>query len=393
MQLFRLRLRISDRIPPPRKDACHRLRRLSTQAKLTYVVASIPVLLCFMSETANCQQQTTTVALNELPDAPRPKLDWQDPSAQEPAAAEGSANVSGVVKDSSGAAVVGAPISLTSVRDSRLRTMLSDGTGGFEFSKLPPGPYVITVGLKGFETFHSEQFVLGDRQSYVVPDIVLPISTARTEVVVRPTDEIAAEQIRAEEKQRLIGVIPNFYTSYVWDAAPLTTKQKYSLAAHDTFDPVSLIGVAMAAGIEQANNTFRDYGQGASGYAKRFGAKFADGRTSDFFSHAVFPSIFHQDPRYFYQGSGSFKSRLAHAVGSAFVTRSDSGHTMPNYSYLLGDMCSGALSNLYYPSADRGPGLVFTNAAIGIAGRAGSNILREFFSKHVTSNVPGNGKP
>ena len=93
--------------------------------------------------------------------------------------------------------------------------MLSDGTGGFEFSKLPPGPYVITVELEGFETFKSEQFVLSEGQTYVVPDIVLPISAARTEVVVRPTDEIAAEQIRAEEKQRLIGVIPNFYTSYV----------------------------------------------------------------------------------------------------------------------------------------------------------------------------------
>jgi hypothetical protein len=212
-------------------------------------------------------------------------------------------------------------------------------------------------------------------------------------VTVRPTDVIAAEQIKAEEKQRFIGVIPNFYISYVHDPAPMTTKQKFSLASHDTFDPVSLIGVGLAAGIEQANNTYAGYGEGAAGYGKRFAAKFGDGRTSDFLSHAVFPSLFHQDPRYFYQGTGSVKSRMLHAASFAIITRSDSGKTMPNYSYFLGDIGSGALSNLYYPHADRGIGLVFTNAAIGIAGKAGGTIIREFFSKRITTNVPSDGKP
>jgi hypothetical protein len=199
---------------------------------------------------------------------------------------------------------------------------------------------------------------------------------------------IAAEQIKAEEKQRLIGVIPNFYISYVHDPAPMTTKQKFSLASRDTFDPVSLIGVGLTAGIEQANNTYAGYGQGAAGYGKRFAAQFGNGRSSDFLSHAVFPSLFHQDPRYFYQGTGSFTSRLVHAASFAIITRSDSGKPMPNYSYFLGDIGSGALSNLYYPHADRGMGLVFTNAAIGIAGKAGGTIIREFFSKRITTNVP-----
>ena len=212
------------------------------------------------------------------------------------------------------------------------------------------------------------------------------------EVTVRPIDLIAAEQIRAEEKQRLMGVIPNFYTSYIYDAAPLTWKQKFSLATRGTFDPVAVIGVGFAAGIEQANNSFPGYGQGAAGYSKRYAAKFVDGRSSDFLTHAVFPSLFHQDPRYYYQGSGTVKSRLAHAVSSAFVTRSDSGRTVPNYSYLLGNMCAGALSNLYYPQANRGAHLVFTNTALGLAGRLGTNLLREFLSKRVTTNVPGNGR-
>ena len=81
--------------------------------------------------------------------------------------------------------------------------------------------------------------------------------------------------------------------AYIWDAAPLTSKQKFSFAARDTFDPISFVGVSITAGIEQANNTYAGYGQGAAGYGKRWAAKFGDGRSSDFLSHAVFPSLFH----------------------------------------------------------------------------------------------------
>jgi len=272
-------------------------------------------------------------------------------------------------------------------------TMLSDANGEFSFLKILPGSYLVVVNAKGFAPFTSVEFLATDQQVYELPDISLTVATASIEVLVRPTDLIAAEQIKAQEKQRLIGVIPNFYTSYIYDAAPLTSKQKFSLAARGTFDPVAMIGVAFGAGIEQANNSFAGYGQGASGYAKRYAAKFVDGRSSDFLTHAVFPSLFHQDPRYYYQGSGSFKSRLMHAVGSAFVTRSDSGRTEPNYSYFLGDVCSAALSNLYYPQANRGASLVFNRAAVGLAGRVGGNLLREFLPKHLTTNVPGDGKP
>jgi hypothetical protein len=275
----------------------------------------------------------------------------------------------------------------------QLHTMVSDANGEFSFIQILPGSYRVIVSAKGFALFTSAEFVVKVKQAYEVPDISLSIATSNIEVTVRPTDLIAAEQIRAEEKQRLIGVIPNFYTSYVYDAAPLTWKQKFSLATRGTFDPVAILGVGFAAGIEQANNSYAGYGQGAAGYSKRFAAKFADGRSSDFLTHAVFPSLLHQDPRYYYQGSGSVKSRFLHAVGSAFVTRSDSGRTVPNYSYLLGDMCAGALSNLYYPAANRGAHLVFTNVAVGLAGRVGGNLLREFLSRRLTTNVSGEGKP
>ena len=271
--------------------------------------------------------------------------------------------------------------------------MVSEANGEFDFVKILPGSYLVMVSAKGFAVFTSAEFDLTMQQAYQIPDISLSLATTSIEVIVRPTELIAAEQIRAEEKQRLVGVIPNFYTSYVYDAAPLTSKQKFSLALRGTFDPVSILGVGFAAGIEQATNAFAGYGQGAAGYSKRFAAKFVDGRTSDMLTHAVFPSLLHQDPRYYYMGSGSVKTRLWHAVGSAFITRTDSGGTAPNYSYLFGDVSAAALSNLYYPQANRGVGLVFTNAAVGLAGRIGGNIFREFLSKRLTTNVPAERTP
>ena len=258
---------------------------------------------------------------------------------------------------------------------------------------LPAGAYVLRIEAAGFSLFTSDRVVLAAQQSYEVQKIVMAVEAANTEVNVRPQEEVAAEQIKAAEKQRVFGIIPSYFTSYVYDAVPLTAKQKFSLTAHDTFDPVSFVGVGVGAGIEQATNTFAGYGQGAAGYGKRYAAAFGDSLTSDFLGHAVFPSLLHQDPRYFYQGSGTLKSRIVHAASFAVVTRNDRGGLMPNYSYLLGDLGSGALSNLYYPHADRGAGLVFTNAAIGIGGRAAGSVFRELFSKRLTTNVPGDGKP
>ena len=299
-----------------------------------------------------------------------------------------SATVAGTVTDASGASVSGAAVSLVPESGTTSRTTIAGTNGEFSFTTVRAGSYSVTVKAENFAPFSSAEFIVAVAQIYEVPEVSLTLATKDTEVTVHPTEFVAAEEVRAAEKQRLLGVIPNFYTSYINDAAPLTAKQKFLFAARGTFDPVAMIGIGFGAGIEQATNSFSGYGQGASGYAKRYAAKFADGRSSDFLTHAVFPSLFHQDPRYFYLGAGySFKSRLAHAVGSAFFTRSDSGLTQPNYSYLLGDVSSAALSNLYYPKANRGVGLVFSNAAIGLAGRMAGNILREF-SKRVTTNVP-----
>ena len=376
---------------PPWKNALRKALCLRLHAAL----AGVSLLLCVVPASALAQQPASarTVSDRLLPDAPLPNsgLVPKDP-ARRPISSEGSASVLGIVLDVSGASVSGAQVNLMHEDGTELHTIVSEADGGFNFTKIPAGSYLVIVNAKDFATFTSAEFAIAEQQIYEVPSVSLSVAAANMAVTVHPTEFIAAEQIRAAEKQRLMGVIPNFYTSYTFDAAPLTAKQKFLFAVRGTFDPVSMVGVAFGAGIEQATNAYAGYGQGAAGYGKRFAAKFADGRSSDFLTHAVFPSLLHQDPRYYYLGSGSVKARLAHAVGSAFFTRTDNGLTAPNYSYFLGDFGSAALSNLYYPRANRGAGLVFTNAAVGLAGRIGGNILREF-SKRLTTNASGTGKP
>lgn len=306
---------------------------------------------------------------------------------------EVSGGIRGRVLDQDGADIPGALIILTNFNSRQQYTLASGGHGEFAFPNIPPGAYSLLVNAKGFAPYTSPQFTLSAHQIYEVPRIELSIAIQKQEVTVRPTDVIAQMQIKAQEKQRLLGFIPDFHTSYVWNASPLNIKQKFSLTTHEFFDPVSLIGVGATAGIEQANNNFGGYGQGAAGYGKRFAAALGNDLMSSYLGEAVFPSIFHQDPRYFYQGSGSVKSRLWHALSWAVIARSDSGHPMANYSYLLGDLTAGAVSNLYYPRANRGVGLVFTNFAIGVAARTGKAVLREFVLKRFTKNVPGDGKP
>jgi len=174
-------------------------------------------------------------------------------------------------------------------------------------------------------------------------------------------------------------VIPNFYVSYVPDAVPLNTKQKFELAWKTTIDPVSFVLVGAIAGIQQANNSFSGYGQGAQGYGKRYGASFADFTIGTFIGGAVLPSLLKQDPRYFYKGTGTRRSRALYALANAVICKGDNKKWQPNYSSMLGSLAAGGISNLYYPAKDRnGARLTFENALIGIGASAGANLIEEF---------------
>lgn len=122
---------------------------------------------------------------------------------------------------------------------------MSGENSEFTFSQIPPGSYRVIVNAKDLEPMQSGEIVVTAQEAYEMPAILLRVATANTQVTVRPMEVVAAEQTRAEERQRILGVIPNFYTSYIYDAAPLTIRQKYSLVFHQGFDPVGFIGTGI----------------------------------------------------------------------------------------------------------------------------------------------------
>ncbi len=297
--------------------------------------------------------------------------------------------ITGRVQDTTGTPVAGASLKLTRDDQSPAQAVLSDEDGRFFFSQVAPGPFKISIVSAGF-TPQDSLGTLHSAESFVIPPISLAVATNVTEVRVELSPiELAQEQMKDEEKQRVLGVIPNFYVTYVPNAAPLTTKQKFNLAWKSSIDPVSFGITGAIAGIEQATNYFPGYGQGAQGYAKRFGASYADGVISTFVGGAILPSLLKQDPRYFYKGTGSIRSRALYAIATSVVCKGDNGRWQPDYSDIGGTLIAGGFSNLYYPASDRnGVGLTFENALIGIGASAASHLIQEFVLRKFTSNIP-----
>ncbi|HYA23637.1 MAG TPA: carboxypeptidase-like regulatory domain-containing protein [Terriglobales bacterium] len=295
--------------------------------------------------------------------------------------------INGTVLDQSGALVVGAVVKLSGEDKAPSRETRSDTDGQFSFAKVAPGPFQLTVSSQGF----GSQTISGSLHSGEIdqmPPIVLTVATNVTEVQVGVSQiEVAEEQIKIEEQQRVLGVIPNFYVTYIPNAAPLNPRQKFKLAWKTMIDPVTFVVVGGLSGVQQAQNHFRGYGQGADGYAKRFGANYTDTATSTFIGGAILASLLKQDPRYFYKGTGRAQSRLLYAIANAFICKGDNRHWQPNYSNVLGNLAAGGISNLYYPSQDRnGAGLTFENAGVGIVAGAFTNILQEFVIPKLTPN-------
>ncbi len=270
-----------------------------------------------------------------------------------------------------------------------MQELLSSEEGGYSFSNLPPGAYQLTVACPGFAP-QKISVTLSPGQNLILPPTTLSLAMETTEVRVEfSTIELAQEQLKDQEKQRVLGLIPNFYVTYDPKAVPLSTKQKFQLAWKTTVDPVTFGLNGAIAGIEQAQDRFSGYGQGADGYAKRYAASYADLVTSNFIGGAILPSLFKQDPRYFYKGTGSIHSRVLYAVANAVICKGDNGHWQPNYSGILGSLAAGGISNLYYPSTDRGDAaLTFENTLIGIGASAGANVIQEFLLRKLTPNLP-----
>jgi hypothetical protein len=292
--------------------------------------------------------------------------------------------------DQTGAPVPGARVKLSREDQSAPQEVLSDGDGRFTFAQVAPGPFGIAVDSQGFAA-QTSTGTLRSGENYTIPQITLAVATAVTEVHVVPSRiDVAEDQIKVQEKQRVLGVVPNFYVSYVHNPAPLAPKQKFELAWKTAVDPVSFGVNGAVAGIQQAQNEFEGYGQGGQGYAKRYGASYANFLTSTFIGGAILPSLLKQDPRYFYKGSGSKRSRILYALANSVICKSDDGHWQANYSSIVGSLAAGGISNLYYPAKNReGVELTFENALIGIGESAAMNLFQEFVVRKLTPNAHG----
>ncbi len=304
-------------------------------------------------------------------------------------------SVHGVVVDRDGTVCEGAQVALTQTGAAApARTAASDASGRFNFAAVPPGGFTLTVTAKGFAT----QIVTGilhPGESFEAQPISMLVTSAKSEVrVTASQQEIAVAQFHEEEKQRVLGVIPNFYVAYAPGAPPLTSKQKFHLAAVSMVDPITLLSTGFFAGLEQANGSFSSYGEGAEGYGKRFAANYADNAIGTMIGAAILPSLLKQDPRYFYKGTGSKRSRIAYAIAMSVVCRGDNGRWQPNYSGLSASLASGGISNLYYPAANRnGIALTFENTGIGIAEGAVQNLFQEFLLRHLTPKLINYNSP
>jgi hypothetical protein len=285
-----------------------------------------------------------------LPDAPTMGIPAaQDAAGQNPGESLGT--ISGTVVDQNGNFVFAARVKLGREGHTEQREAVSDQEGHFTFAGVPAGPFRLTISAV---TFADQEVagILHPGEALEVPQISLLIAAATSEVRVSVTNyELAEEQVKIQETQRVLGVIPNFYVTYQQNTLPLRPKQKFELAWKTSMDPVTFAAAGGFAGVQQAENTFHGY---------------------------------------FYKGTGSTRSRILYAIANAVVCKGDNGHWQPDYSGILGSLAAGGISNLYYPASSRnGASLTFENTFIGLGGAAIGNLFQEFLVRKLTPHTRG----
>ncbi len=297
-------------------------------------------------------------------------------------------DISGTVLDTNGDVIEGARVQLLKAGSPGILCEIKSGAmGQFDFANLEPDTYVIEVSRDGMTTFKSEPITLRSEVPVIVPNVVLRVAAATTSVIVMDEEAASIEQVKIAEQQRVLKVLPNFYSSFDWNAPSMLPKQKFHLAARTLIDPVTFLTTGAIAGVEQYRNVFPSFGGGMVGYGKRYAAAYATHASGELLTRAVFPSIFHTDPRYFIMGKGSTKVRAFHAIASTFVTRGDNGTQKVNFPEILGDLSAAALSNAYFPVQERGVNLVLINGFGNLGGNMLDNLFREFVLSRLTTRA------
>jgi hypothetical protein len=360
----------------------------------TFFAAILLVFSFLIAGPASIRAQEPNVALGAAVQLAAPSLAAPLPEAPAQAStnstisAAQTGNIIGTVTDTNGDLVPGAVAVLEDSEPADRQTQVANDNGFFQFAALKPGiPYRVTISANGFQNWVFPATMLTAGQFLNITDIRLKLEGGVTAVTVSASsDQIAVEQVSIEEKQRVLGIVPNFYVLYdSKDAVALPAKLKYKLAIRVSVDPIRIAAAGFLGAVDQAANS-NSFGQGWRAYGWRTGTSYADGFTDLMFGGAVLPSLLHQDPRYYYQGTGTVKSRMMHAMSYPFICYSDNGRLQPNYSTIGGDAISAAISDTYYPRKDRGGNLVLQLVLVNTAEREASSLVQEFLLRRFTSH-------
>lgn len=305
----------------------------------------------------------------------------QGPSAaSSPGSTPNAGRLTGVVEDEQGALIPGAQVVL--VVEGASHSLMSGSDGRFCFDAVPAGSFRVTASEDGMVDGVREGTLTEAQQMELEPMMLRAGAVVSVTAVTQ--EQMAAIQVRQEETQRIGGVLPNYFVVYDANPQPLTKKLKFELGWKSVVDPMNVMFVGVIAGFEQAGDQFPGYGQGASGYGKRFGAGMADATVGTLLTGSVLPMVFRQDPRYFYKGTGSTMSRTFYALKTTVICKGDNGRWQPAYSNVLGSFGAGAVSGLYYPGGEHGGMLVVENGLSALAFDGFANVMQEFVLRRMT---------
>lgn len=342
------------------------------------------LLLC--ASVAAAHPTSSPVSLPVLRVSPGTIIPLSGPQAQPSQKSQG--NIRGTLATGQGNPISGAQVTLTRGFNSPQRRATTDDSGTFTFANVAPGPFELIITAEPFAT-KTYSGVLKAGQNLLVPPLTLSLQTVTTTVVVSPPEVIAQRQVKTELHQHVLGFVPNFYVTYSSNPVPLDFKQKVHLAWKSITNPMTVLALGAVSGVAQERDWYSNYGQGAQGFAKRFGASYGTAAMGTFLDDVLMPTIFRQDPRYIYKGTGSWGSRLFYALSRAVLEKGNNGHWEPNYSGFLGSLGTAGISEAYYPARDRTAGYAFKVAGVRLAEVAVANVFEEFFSRKLTPSLLG----
>jgi hypothetical protein len=334
-----------------------------------------------------------------LPEAPQPQLLAPQQQHPTPATPDTRCHISGVVSDIQGGLIPGAHIlaERAGANPFESQETTASNLGHFRFSDLPAGTYSITITAPGFENYRLANIVLKPGESYSLPEVALPIARTSADATVTITEEQLAEvELNDQLHQRVLGILPNYYTSYIWDAAPLTMRQKFKLAIRSATDPVFFATTGISAGISLARNDDPEYGTGVSGYFERYGSDYGGALVGRVVTSVLLNSLFHEDPRYFVMTNGSILARSWHAVSSTFMQRGDDLRFHPAYANFIGSATTAVIVSSWDQGSTTSVGQrVLNDTVLDLGSEAIRNLAREFLFRHLARHVPtyAKGRP